>query len=54
MLTLARYFGNLDLGRAHSSSEDLMFFTLPVFGLVAYPSWFATGLSLWRWSSSSP
>ena len=46
MLTLARYFGKLDLGRAHSSSEDLVFFTLPGFGLVAYPTWFATGLSV--------
>jgi heme exporter protein D len=46
MLTLARYFGNLDLSRAHSSSEDLVFFTLPGFGLVAYPTWLATGLSV--------
>ena len=46
MLTLARYFGKLDLGRAHNSSEDLVFFTLPGFGLVAYPAWFATGLSV--------
>jgi hypothetical protein len=46
MLILARYFGNLDLSRAHSSSEDLVFFTLPGFGLVAYPTWLATGLSV--------
>jgi Peptidase family M28 len=45
MLTLARYFGNLDLSRAHGGSDDLVFFTLPGVGLVAYPTWFATGLS---------
>jgi hypothetical protein len=45
MLTLARYFGNLDLSRAHRSSEDLVFFTLPGFGLITYPTWLATGLS---------
>jgi len=46
MLTLASYFGNLDLREAHGSSEDLVFFTLPGFGLVAYPTWLATGLSV--------
>lgn len=45
MLTLARYFGNLDLSRAHSSSEDLVFFTIPGFELITYPTWLATGLS---------
>jgi Peptidase family M28 len=46
MLTLARYFGNLDLSRAHRSSEDLVFFTLPGFGLITYPTWLATVLSI--------
>src|SRR5215203_4983321 len=39
MVALARHFGNLDLRKAHSSSEDLVFFTVPGVGLVAYPTW---------------
>jgi hypothetical protein len=41
MLALARQFGNLDLGGARSAGEDLVFFTVPVLGLVAYPIWVA-------------
>jgi hypothetical protein len=39
MVALARHFGNLDLRKAHTSSEDLVFFTVPVTGIVAYPIW---------------
>ena len=46
MLTLARYFGNLDLGKVHTSSEDLVFFTVPGVGLVAYPTWLASLLAV--------
>jgi hypothetical protein len=46
MLTLARHFGNLDLRKAHKSSEDLVFFTVPGVGLVAYPTWLARLLSI--------
>jgi hypothetical protein len=45
MLTLARHFGNLDLDEAHKSSEDLVFFTVPGVGLVAYPIWLSGLLS---------
>ena len=41
MLTLARHFGNLDLREAHSSSEDLVFYSVSGVGLVAYPTWLA-------------
>lgn len=44
MLALARHFGNLDLGAARSSAEDLVFFTAPALGLVAYPVWLASVL----------
>lgn len=37
MLALARHFGDLDLGAARSAGEDLVFFTAPALGLVAYP-----------------
>ncbi|HEX2741031.1 MAG TPA: M28 family peptidase [Rubrobacter sp.] len=46
MLALARYFGNVDLDAARSSSEDLVFFTAPVLGLVAYPVWLASVLAV--------
>ncbi|HEX2729667.1 MAG TPA: M20/M25/M40 family metallo-hydrolase [Rubrobacteraceae bacterium] len=46
MLSLARHFGNLDLGAARSASEDLVFFTVPMLGLVAYPVWFARVLAV--------
>jgi Peptidase family M28 len=39
MVALARHFGNLELRKANSSSEDLVFFTVPGVGLVAYPTW---------------
>jgi hypothetical protein len=45
MVALARHFGNLDLRKAHSSSEDLVFFTVPGVGLVAYPTWLARVLA---------
>jgi hypothetical protein len=41
MLALARHFGNLDLEAARSAGEDLVFFSAPVLGLVAYPIWLA-------------
>jgi hypothetical protein len=46
MLTLARYFGTLDLNKAHTSSEDLVFFTAPGVGLVVYPTWLASLLAV--------
>jgi hypothetical protein len=46
MLALSRHFGNLDLGGARSAGEDLVFFTVPVFGLVAYPIWLARVLAV--------
>jgi hypothetical protein len=45
MVALARHFGNLDLREAHSSSEDLVFFTVPGVGLVAYPTCLARVLA---------
>lgn len=45
MVALARHFGNLDLREAHRSSEDLVFFTVPGVGLVAYPTWLARVLA---------
>jgi len=44
-VALARHFGNLDLRKAHSSSEDLLFFTVPGVDLVAYPTWLARVLA---------
>jgi hypothetical protein len=46
MVALARHFGNLDLRKAHSSSEDLVFFTLPGVVLVAYPTWLGRVLAV--------
>jgi hypothetical protein len=46
MLTLARHFGDLDLREAHKSSEDLVFFTVPGVGFVAYPTWLSRVLSI--------
>lgn len=46
MLALARHFGNLDLMVARSTGEDLVFFTVPVLGLVAYPIWLARVLTV--------
>ena len=45
MLTLARHFGELDL-RGERTGEDLVFFTLPALGTVAYPTWLATALAV--------
>jgi hypothetical protein len=45
MVALARHFGNLDLREAHRSSEDLVFFTVPGVGLVAYPTCLARVLA---------
>ena len=45
MLTLARHFGEIDLS-GERTGEDLVFFTLPVLGMVAYPTWLATALSV--------
>jgi peptidase M28-like protein len=41
MLTLARHFGELDLSGGRTG-DDLVFFTLPGLGMVAYPTWLAT------------
>ena len=47
MLALARHFGNLDLGEAaRTDGEDLVFFTVPVLGLIAYPIWLARALAI--------
>ena len=46
MLALARHFGNLDLGAARNVGEDLVFFTAPRLGLVAYPVWLARTLAV--------
>lgn len=46
MLALARHFGNLDLKEARSAGEDLMFFTVPLLGLIAYPVWLAKVLAV--------
>ena len=46
MLALARHFGNLDLEAARSAGEDLVFFTVPILGLVAYPIWLARVLAV--------
>ena len=45
MLALARHFGSLDLSAARSAGEDLVFFSAPVLGLVAYPIWLAKVLA---------
>jgi|SRR5215210_21401 len=42
----ARYFGTLDLNKAHTRSEDLVFFTVPGVGLVVYPTWLARLLAV--------
>jgi hypothetical protein len=39
MLALARHFGDLDLTAARTTEDDLVFFTAPGLGLVAYPVW---------------
>jgi hypothetical protein len=44
MLTLARHFGKLDL-RGPRTGDDLVFFTLPALGMVAYSTWMATALA---------
>lgn len=44
MLALTERFGSIDLG-ARSEGPDLVFFTLPFIGLVAYPYWVMLGLS---------
>jgi hypothetical protein len=44
VLTLARRFGSLDL-RTNTAQPDLVFFSLPLVGLVAYPNWVMPVLS---------
>jgi hypothetical protein len=46
MVTLARHFGDLDLTAARTVNHDLVFFTAPGLGLVAYPVWVAQALAL--------
>ena len=46
MLTLTHHFGNLNLSKAHASSEDLAFFTVSGIGLIAYPTWLARLLAI--------
>jgi len=46
MLSVARHFGDLDLRAARNDGEDLVFFTVPVLGLVAYPIWLAKVLAI--------
>ena len=44
MLTLANHFGSIDL-RAKTNGPDMTFFSLPLAGLMAHPSWVTPGLS---------
>jgi len=44
MLALANHFGTVDL-RTQTDGPDLVFFTLPLVGLVAYPGWLMPALS---------
>lgn len=44
MVALAEHFGNLDLATARISDNDLVFFSVPVLGLVTYPVWVAQAL----------
>jgi hypothetical protein len=44
MLALADQFGRIDL-RTHSTGPDLVYFTLPLVGLVSYPGWMMPLLS---------
>jgi hypothetical protein len=44
MLALTERFGKLDL-RTNTSGPDLVYFSLPLIGLVAYPGWVMTMLS---------
>ena len=47
MLALARHFGNLKLREATpGAGEDLVFFAVPLLGLVAYPIWLAKVLAI--------
>lgn len=46
MLALTRHFGDLDISAARSAREDLVFVTVPVLGLVAYPIWVAKVLAV--------
>jgi hypothetical protein len=45
MLTLARHFGELDL-HGPRTGDDLVFFTLPALGMLAYPTWLASTLAV--------
>jgi hypothetical protein len=45
MVALAEHFGNLDLAAARNADNDLVFFSVPVLGLVAYPIWLAQALA---------
>ncbi|MGH3481245.1 MAG: M20/M25/M40 family metallo-hydrolase [Nocardioidaceae bacterium] len=46
MVALAMHFGDLDLTTARTANHDLVFFTAPGLGLVAYPVWVAKALAL--------
>jgi hypothetical protein len=46
MVALAEHFGDLDLSKASVSDEDVVFLSMPVVGLVAYPGWLALVLAL--------
>lgn len=46
MVALAEHFGNLDLSPARMVDSDLVFFSAPALGLVAYPVWLAQALAV--------
>jgi Peptidase family M28 len=46
MVALAEHFGTLDLTAARIADSDLVFFSVPVLGLVAYPVWLAQALAV--------
>lgn len=46
MVALAEHFGNLDLTAARITDSDLVFFSVPVLGLVSYPVWLAQAMAV--------
>ncbi|WP_460712675.1 M28 family peptidase [Nocardioides dilutus] len=46
MVALAEHFGDLDLSAARIADSDLVFVSVPVLGLLAYPIWLAQALAV--------
>jgi hypothetical protein len=46
MVALAEHFGDLDLSAARIADNDLVFVSVPVLGLMAYPVWLAQALAV--------